>query len=248
MFNKNIISTGISSLDTMLDGGYHPESLNIIAGQTAVGKTALATCIAWHAAQNGNNIMYISCEDSPHTMLARFKRHLLQRESVDKPLVDEKPLSELHFCKNVNFLFCNQCSVAELVLHSFGVDRMANIIFIDNMKLLTAPDSSAACQNEIIDKSLRDLKKVAVNFNAAIFVVCHLNRNRFREKRKDFVFSDIAGPETLCSYADTVLFIPDQDDEHPNEPDHINLKLKKNRRGSFGDVPVYRELKTYTFK
>ena len=45
------VPTGLTDLDTRL-GGLHKQDLIIIAGRPSMGKTALATNIAFHAAKN----------------------------------------------------------------------------------------------------------------------------------------------------------------------------------------------------
>jgi replicative DNA helicase len=62
------LSTGLIDLDGML-GGLHPSDLVILAGRPSMGKTALATNIAFSAARTGAEVAFYSLEMS-HEQLA----------------------------------------------------------------------------------------------------------------------------------------------------------------------------------
>jgi replicative DNA helicase len=55
------VPTGFADLDKLL-GGLHPTDLVILAARPAMGKTALATNIALHAAKNGKSVGFFSLE------------------------------------------------------------------------------------------------------------------------------------------------------------------------------------------
>ncbi|MGQ9509841.1 MAG: ATPase domain-containing protein [Thermodesulfobacteriota bacterium] len=64
-----IISTGISSLDTMLDGGYQRASCILLAGEPRTGKTIFASTFVSHVYNRGEKVIYLSLEESPEALI-----------------------------------------------------------------------------------------------------------------------------------------------------------------------------------
>jgi replicative DNA helicase len=62
--------TGFTDLDKLL-GGLHPSDLVILAGRPSMGKTALATNIAFNGAQNGATVGFFSLEMANEQLGAR---------------------------------------------------------------------------------------------------------------------------------------------------------------------------------
>src|SRR5690606_36259407 len=58
------LSTGFADLDSKI-GGLAPARLYILAGRPGMGKTALATNIAWHVAKNGTHDENGECVPAP---------------------------------------------------------------------------------------------------------------------------------------------------------------------------------------
>ncbi len=58
------ISTGLSRLDAILDGGYRRASCILVAGQPGAGKTILASTFADAACRRGERVLYVSYEES----------------------------------------------------------------------------------------------------------------------------------------------------------------------------------------
>lgn len=65
------ISTGIASLDTALNGGFHPSNLVIVAGRPSMGKTALTTDVGLNIADSGRSVLLFSMEMSDQEIVAR---------------------------------------------------------------------------------------------------------------------------------------------------------------------------------
>ncbi len=58
------ISTGISDLDELLDGGYRRNSCTLISGSSGTGKTTFVCSFAVSAAAKGEKILYLDFEES----------------------------------------------------------------------------------------------------------------------------------------------------------------------------------------
>src|SRR5918994_3307459 len=69
--DPNAITTGIASLDKF-SGGLHRGEYVILGGRPSMGKTALATQIAYNVAQNGGGVFYASLEMPVPLLTPRF--------------------------------------------------------------------------------------------------------------------------------------------------------------------------------
>lgn len=60
------IMTGIPGLDNLLNGGFIPNSVVLIAGEAGSGKTILCTQFIWNALCMGENGVYVTLQQEPN--------------------------------------------------------------------------------------------------------------------------------------------------------------------------------------
>lgn len=72
MERKSTISTGLNSLDKILNGGFKAPDLIIIGARPSVGKTAFATFFAEEAAKQGKHVYFVSIEMTAMQLVARM--------------------------------------------------------------------------------------------------------------------------------------------------------------------------------
>lgn len=60
--SSDVVSTGLDSVDDLLGGGIARAAVTLLAGPTKVGKTWFAVQVAFQAAMNGLNVLYIDSE------------------------------------------------------------------------------------------------------------------------------------------------------------------------------------------
>ena len=63
------ISSGSTSLDALLGGGYRAGTCILISGATGTGKTSIACTFTDSACGEGQKVLYVSYEESPHSMV-----------------------------------------------------------------------------------------------------------------------------------------------------------------------------------
>ncbi len=63
------ITSGISRLDEMLEGGYHRASCILLAGEPGTGKTLLSSIFASSMCKKKEKVLYLSFEESPEALL-----------------------------------------------------------------------------------------------------------------------------------------------------------------------------------
>ena len=59
------MESGIPGLDPLMQGGFLPNSVNLVAGETGTGKTIFSTQFLWHGLQKGDTCLYITLEEDP---------------------------------------------------------------------------------------------------------------------------------------------------------------------------------------
>ena len=64
------VSSGLSGLDAMLDGGFRRAACILIAGSSGTGKTTLASAFARAASRRHEKVLYLSFEESQEAMIA----------------------------------------------------------------------------------------------------------------------------------------------------------------------------------
>lgn len=79
--NRKPISTGISVLDFLLDGGLY-EGLYVLGAGSGMGKTSLALQIADYIAENGKNVLYFALEMSPEELIAKSLSRITWSENA----------------------------------------------------------------------------------------------------------------------------------------------------------------------
>jgi replicative DNA helicase len=84
--------TGLPKLDQMLNGWF--PGLHVIAAGPGVGKTTLCLQFAWHAAQEGLTVLYVSYENAAQNLLLKLlcARAGLSPADVERGFADMKKL------------------------------------------------------------------------------------------------------------------------------------------------------------
>jgi KaiC/GvpD/RAD55 family RecA-like ATPase len=59
------LETGIPGLDPLMQGGFLPNSVNLVTGETGTGKTIFCSQFLWHGLQQGETCLYITLEEDP---------------------------------------------------------------------------------------------------------------------------------------------------------------------------------------
>ena len=114
------VPTGLADLDEKL-GGLHKSDLVILAGRPSMGKTALATNIAYHAAQNimskqeKSSVAFFSLEMSSEQLSTRIlseqariksddiRRGKVTEEEINRYIKDKKSTFEIRTCEDETF-------------------------------------------------------------------------------------------------------------------------------------------------
>jgi replicative DNA helicase len=226
------ISTGLLDLDGKL-GGLHNSDLLILAGRPSMGKTSLATNIAYNvaaaykAAQNeqgqrvledggivGFYSLEMSCEQLATRILAersgvqshRIRQGDLERHEYDKLRDAAAELESLPlYIDDTGGISISQLSArARRQKRSHGLD----LIIIDYLQLITGSGAkSAQGRVQEVSEITMGLKALAKELNVPVIALSQLSRQVEQRDDKRPQLSDLRESGSIEQDADAVLFV-----------------------------------------
>jgi replicative DNA helicase len=226
------IATGLRDLDSRM-GGLQPSDLIIIAGRPGMGKTSLATNIAFNIAEtytpaqqadgsfkakNGGVIGFFSLEMSSEQLATRI---ISEQAEVPSSKIRRGDLTEADFEKLVACtqtlqkipLFIDQTggiSIAQLAARARRLKRQRglDVIVIDYIQLMQGT-SARASQNRVqeITEITTGLKALAKELGVPIIALSQLSRQVESRDDKRPQLSDLRESGSIEQDADVVLFV-----------------------------------------
>ena len=216
------VPTGLTELDDRL-GGLHNSDLIIIAGRPSMGKTALATNIAFHAAeklqQSGkkSSIAFFSLEMSSEQLSTRIlaeqsriksndiRRGKISDEQFDKFIETSKNISELplYIDETPAISIAAMSNRARRIKRLFGLD----MIIVDYIQLMTGSLNNRDGRVQEISQITQGLKAIAKELRVPVVALSQLSRAV--EQRDDHKpqLSDLRESGSIEQDADIVMFV-----------------------------------------
>ena len=81
--NEVVLPTGCRTMDDMVHGGLHPQSMNIILASTNIGKTLIMCSMASAMLLAGKRVLYITFEDPEVKIGQRIMQNLMDRTQTE---------------------------------------------------------------------------------------------------------------------------------------------------------------------
>ena len=216
------VPTGLRDLDDRL-GGLHQSDLIIIAGRPAMGKTALATNIAFNAAQklqeNGkkSTIAFFSLEMSSEQLSTRIlaeqsriksndiRRGKISDEQFDKFIETSKNISELplYIDETPAISIAAMSNRARRIKRLFGLD----MVVVDYIQLMRASSNNRDGRVQEVSEITQGLKAIAKELSIPVVALSQLSRAV--EQRDDHkpLLSDLRESGSIEQDADVVMFV-----------------------------------------
>tara|TARA_Y100001970_G_scaffold292819_1_gene435975 strand:+ start:2972 stop:4390 length:1419 start_codon:yes stop_codon:yes gene_type:complete len=216
------VPTGLRDLDDRL-GGLHQSDLIIIAGRPSMGKTSLATNIAFNAAkkiqENGkkSTIAFFSLEMSSEQLSTRIlaeqsrirsndiRRGKISDEQFDKFLETSKDISELplYIDETPAISIAAMSNRARRIKRLFGLD----MIIIDYIQLMRGTSFNKDGRVQEISQITQGLKAIAKELAIPVVALSQLSRQV--EQRDDHKpqLSDLRESGSIEQDADVVMFV-----------------------------------------
>ncbi len=147
--------TGVDELDRVLDGGTVDGQIILIAGVPGIGKSTLMLSLASSAALKGNDVLYVSGEES----LTQIS-HRAQRMSIKEPNITL--LSETNITKIIQLIN----------------DSHFSFLIIDSIQTLYHPDVPSVPSTPLQIKYVTsEIIKTAKTKNITTFILAHVTKD-----------------------------------------------------------------------
>ena len=215
------VPTGLRDLDDRL-GGLHNSDLVIIAGRPSMGKTALATNIAFHAAkkiqedEKKSSIAFFSLEMSSEQLSTRIlaeqsriksndiRRGKISEEQFDKFIETSKNISELplYIDETPAISIAALSNRARRIKRLYGLD----MIVIDYIQLMSATNFREGRVQEI-SAITQGLKALAKELSVPVLALSQLSRAVEQRDDKKPQLSDLRESGSIEQDADVVMFV-----------------------------------------
>ncbi|MGN6307389.1 MAG: replicative DNA helicase [Mesorhizobium sp.] len=226
------IATGLRDLDARM-GGLQPSDLIVLAGRPGMGKTSLATNIAFNIAEayvpaqqadgtfkaaNGGVVGFFSLEMSSEQLATRIisEQTEIPSSKIRRGEISEHDFEKLVACSQTMQklpLYIDQTggiSIAQLAARARRLKRQRglDVIVIDYIQLMTG-SSKAASQNRVqeITEITTGLKALAKELSTPIIALSQLSRQVESRDDKRPQLSDLRESGSIEQDADVVIFV-----------------------------------------
>jgi replicative DNA helicase len=250
------VATGFADIDSLL-GGLQPSDLLILAGRPGMGKTSLATNMAFHAARywvqdqeagvevsKGAPILFFSLEMAAQQLSARI---LSEQSEIEMWKIRNGKFSDSEWEKFVLTmqelstlpLYIDDTggiSIAQIAARARRLKREKNIgvVIIDHIQLVAGSGRSENRVQEITEIS-KGLKVLAKELNVPVIALSQLSRAVDARDDKRPVLSDLRESGSIEQDADVVMFVFREEyylksrEPEPGSPEHGKWMEKMER-------------------
>ena len=252
------VPTGLKDLDDRL-GGLHKSDLLIIAGRPSMGKTALATNIAFNASkkiQDDNRqscVAFFSLEMSSEQLSTRIlaeqsriksndiRRGRISEDQFDKFLETSKNIAELP-------LYIDETpaiSIAALSNRARRIKRIhgLDLVVVDYIQLMRATNTKDGRVQEISEIT-QGLKAIAKELSVPVVALSQLSRAVEQRDDKKPQLSDLRESGSIEQDADVVMFVYreayylERKEPRPATVEHAEWQAKMNEVSSLAEIII----------
>ena len=252
------VPTGLRDLDDRL-GGLHQSDLIIIAGRPSMGKTALATNIAFNAAsklqesKKKSTVAFFSLEMSSEQLSTRIlaeqsriksndiRRGKISDEQFDKFIETSKNITELP-------LFIDETPAITIAALSNRARRIKRIhgldlIVVDYIQLMRAVNTKDGRVQEISEIT-QGLKALAKELAVPVIALSQLSRAVEQRDDKKPQLSDLRESGSIEQDADVVMFVYreayylERKEPRPATVEHAEWQAKMNEVSNLAEIII----------
>ena len=225
------IATGLRDLDTKMGGLQHSD-LIVLAGRPGMGKTALATNIAYNIAKahhaevqpdgtmksvNGGIVGFFSCEMSAEQLATRI---LAEQTGIASSNIRRGGITEMDFEKIRNYsielqslpLYVDETgglSISQLTARARRLKRQKglDLIVVDYIQLLQGSGKRSDNRVQEVTEITTSLKALAKELAVPIIALSQLSRQVESRDDKRPQLSDLRESGSIEQDADVVMFV-----------------------------------------
>jgi len=216
------VPTGLTDLDEKL-GGLHKSDLIILAGRPSMGKTALATNIAYHAAQvimnkqEKSSVAFFSLEMSSEQLSTRIlsEQAKIKSDDIRRGKVTEEEINRyIETSRNIYNLplFIDETpaiTISTLSNRARRIKRLfgVSLIVVDYIQLMRSNSDRNEGRVQEISEITQGLKALAKELGIPILALSQLSRAVEQRDDKQPQLSDLRESGSIEQDADVVMFV-----------------------------------------
>ena len=253
------VPTGLRDLDDRL-GGLHQSDLIIIAGRPSMGKTALATNIAFNAAQKlqdsgkKSSVAFFSLEMSSEQLSTRIlaeqsriksndiRRGRISDDQFDKFIETSKNISELplYIDETPAISIAALSNRARRIKRLFGLD----MIVVDYIQLMKGTFNNKDGRVQEISEITQGLKAIAKELSIPVVALSQLSRAVEQRDDKKPMLSDLRESGSIEQDADVVMFVYRESyylkakEPRPATVEHAEWQVKMNEVSHLAELII----------
>jgi len=255
------VPSGLTDLDDRL-GGMHKSDLLIIAGRPSMGKTALATNIAFNAAKKIQNdgrkssIAFFSLEMSSEQLSTRIlaeqsriksndiRRGRISEEQFDKFIETSKNISELplYIDETPAISIAALSNRARRIKRLYGLD----MVVVDYIQLMKAANFKEGRVQEI-SAITQGLKALAKELSVPVLALSQLSRAVEQRDDKKPQLSDLRESGSIEQDADVVMFVYreayylERKEPRPATVEHAEWQAKMSEVSNLAEILISKQ-------
>ena len=255
------VPTGLTDIDDRL-GGLHKSDLIIIAGRPSMGKTALATNIAFNAAkkmQDDNkksSIAFFSLEMSSEQLSTRIlaeqsriksndiRRGRMSEEEFDKYIETSKNIKELplYIDETPAISIAALSNRARRIKRLYGLD----MVVVDYIQLMRASNFKEGRVQEISEIT-QGLKALAKELSVPVVALSQLSRAVEQRDDKKPQLADLRESGSIEQDADVVMFVYreayylERKEPRPATVEHAEWQAKMNEVSNLAEIIISKQ-------
>tara|TARA_Y100000590_G_scaffold219588_1_gene248673 strand:+ start:824 stop:2254 length:1431 start_codon:yes stop_codon:yes gene_type:complete len=256
------VPTGLSDLDSRL-GGMHKQDLIIIAGRPSMGKTALATNIAFHAAKNiqqkglKSTVAFFSLEMSSEQLSTRIlsEQSRIRSNDIRRGKVSEKEFEQfIETSKNIFELplYIDETPAitisairnrARRIKRLFGLD----LVVVDYIQLMRSGSKRNDGRVQEISEITQGLKALAKELDVPVLALSQLSRAVEQRDDKKPQLADLRESGSIEQDADVVMFVYraayylERKEPTPGSIEHAEWQQKMDEISSLAEIMISKQ-------
>ena len=216
------IPTGLSDLDEKL-GGLHKSDLIILAGRPSMGKTALATNIAYNASQHltkrqeKSSVAFFSLEMSSEQLSTRIlsEQARIKSDDIRRGKVTEEEINRyIETSRNIYNLplYIDETpaiTIATLSNRARRIKRLSglSLIVVDYIQLMRSSSNKNDGRVQEISEITQGLKALAKELSVPVLALSQLSRAVEQRDDKQPQLADLRESGSIEQDADVVMFV-----------------------------------------
>ena len=228
------LPTGLTKIDTFLDGGFLKKELVVLGAATGKGKSFVSSHIFYNIAKAGFKSAYFSLEISNEMIVSRLIGAIANLSPTrvmtgflyeDEFKAKNEAKAEVSVYEEFMYFYDDIYIFAEIEKQI--KENNYEFVVVDFIQNIIANKGE---EYERLSFIATSLQKLAKDTNSCIMVLSQLSNVVAREKREDIV--EYRGSGTIATVCDLGFFI--ERNEIVGDENTFSVKIRKNRRGIAG--------------